>query len=258
MNIQTSMTKQPIWAAWSMECLIHERSINLGLALDHSTNQSYLSALNSYINFCNIHHLSVDPTIDTLLLFVTFMLAHINPRSVNNYLSGVCSLLEEYYPYIRANSKHWFGVAIKRKLPLSRADLCTALEVLLATPSHNDLLFSAQLLDGFYRLMRLGELVWPDNPALQDHSKLILQTSLILSANHHSFMLPTNKTDVGGATSLAASGVSAECIQAMGRWSSNGFCIYIRKNPALLHALLFNGHGIHDGSGMGSSPFASI
>ncbi|KAG2049683.1 hypothetical protein BDR06DRAFT_893310 [Suillus hirtellus] len=255
MNIQTSMTKQPIQAAWSMERLIHERSINLGLTLDHSTNQSYSSALNSYINFCDTHHLSVDPTIDTLSLFITFMSAHINPCSVDNYLSGVCSLLEEYYPYVRANH---CSCLIARTLRGAKSDLCTALEVLPATPSHDDLLFSAQLLDGFYGLMCLGELVWPNNPALQDHSKLILRTSLILSANHHSFMLPTNKTDVGGAMSLAASGVSAEHIQAMGRWSSNGFRIYIQKNPALLHALLFNGHGIHDGSGTGSSPFTSI
>jgi hypothetical protein len=48
----------------------------------------------------------------------------------------------------------------------------------------------------------------------------------------------------GGATSLAEAGVSPDIIQAMGRWSSESFKIYIRKNPVLLHALLF-GHPAH-------------
>jgi len=44
----------------------------------------------------------------------------------------------------------------------------------------------------------------------------------------------------GGATALAIAGVPADRIQAMGRWSSNTFQIYIRKNPVLLQALLGN------------------
>jgi hypothetical protein len=43
----------------------------------------------------------------------------------------------------------------------------------------------------------------------------------------------------GGATSLAEAGVNVSTIQAAGRWSSSAFQIYIRKNPIILHALLF-------------------
>jgi hypothetical protein len=43
----------------------------------------------------------------------------------------------------------------------------------------------------------------------------------------------------GGATSLAENGVPPHLIQATGRWASNTFQIYIRKNPVLLQALLF-------------------
>jgi hypothetical protein len=43
----------------------------------------------------------------------------------------------------------------------------------------------------------------------------------------------------GGATMLADLGVSPHIIQAAGRWSSEAFRIYIRKNPFLLHNLLF-------------------
>jgi hypothetical protein len=49
----------------------------------------------------------------------------------------------------------------------------------------------------------------------------------------------------GGATSLAENGVAPNIIQAIGRWASSAFQIYIRKNPVLLQALLF-GRAAHD------------
>src|ERR1700678_1248101 len=42
----------------------------------------------------------------------------------------------------------------------------------------------------------------------------------------------------GGATSLAESGADLPTIQAIGRWNSDTFRIYIRKNPVVLHAIL--------------------
>lgn len=93
--------KQPIREAWPLERLVHERSINLGLSLERSTNHSYSSALNSYLSFCDLHHFPIEPTPDTFSYFITFMATHINPRSVDNYLSGICSQLEEYYPSVR-------------------------------------------------------------------------------------------------------------------------------------------------------------
>lgn len=41
----------------------------------------------------------------------------------------------------------------------------------------------------------------------------------------------------GGATDLATRGIPDSIIQKMGRWSSDAFQIYIRKNPALLAVL---------------------
>ena len=49
----------------------------------------------------------------------------------------------------------------------------------------------------------------------------------------------------GGATSLAENGVPPNLIQAIGRWASSAFQIYIRKNLVLLQALLF-GLAAHD------------
>ena len=45
----------------------------------------------------------------------------------------------------------------------------------------------------------------------------------------------------GGATFLAEKGTPPSLIQARGRWSSDAFLIYIRKNPALLIDLI-TGH----------------
>ena len=44
---------------------------------------------------------------------------------------------------------------------------------------------------------------------------------------------------VGGATSLTKNGVPPSIIQAIGRWASDAFKIYIRKKPVLIQALLF-------------------
>lgn len=43
----------------------------------------------------------------------------------------------------------------------------------------------------------------------------------------------------GGATSLAEMGSPPSLIQAIGRWSSESFRIYIRKNPIIIQAMLF-------------------
>jgi hypothetical protein len=49
-----------------MDCLIHERSILLGMAIDNTTANTYTSATNSYLTFCKLHHLPIDPTPETL------------------------------------------------------------------------------------------------------------------------------------------------------------------------------------------------
>ena len=42
----------------------------------------------------------------------------------------------------------------------------------------------------------------------------------------------------GGATFFAAAGWPDDRIQALGRWSSEAFRIYIRKHPVLMQVLL--------------------
>jgi hypothetical protein len=98
-------SRQPHWDAWTMDHLINEHSISLGYSLDTSSFGAYTSALNSYLTFCNLHHLPVDPIPDTLSFYVVFLSSHINPKSVNSYLSGICRQLEPFFPDVRQNRK---------------------------------------------------------------------------------------------------------------------------------------------------------
>ena len=306
-----------------MDRLVNERSLCLGYSLDTSSFGAYTSALNSYLTFCNLHHLPADPTPDTLSFYVVFLSSHISPKSVNSYLSGICRQLEHFYLDVRKNRKSLlvartvagclrrFGTPVQRKTPFSHADLQFVIEKIGSTPSHDDLLFRALLLTGFHALLRLGEMVFPDKKALRNYKKISLRHTVRRLLNQFSFFLPSHKGDrtyegntilvqkvnmpidpyspffeyllsrddlfplhpelwltslgrvptrhwfmrrlrtffpksyaghslrSGGATSLAEAGVDMSTIQAVGRWSSSAFQIYIQKHPVVLHAVIF-------------------
>src|SRR5271168_4274412 len=200
-------SKQPHREAWTMDRLVNERSISLGYSLDASTYGTYTSALNSYLTFCNIHHLPVDPTPDTLSFFIVFLSSHINPKSVNSYLSGVCRQLEPFFPDVRPNRKSMlvtrtmagclrcFGTPVKRKAPLSRSNLEFVISCIGLAPSHDDSLFLAQLLTGFYGLLWLGELVFSDKFVLCNYRKISLRHTVRLLHHQYSFFLPSHKAD---------------------------------------------------------------
>jgi hypothetical protein len=183
---------------------------------------------------------------------------------------------------------------------------------------HNDSLFVALVFTGFHALMRLGELCWPDNPALQNFNKVSKRRTVKWPTNGFQFILPGHKGDkffegneililrsdtamdafgpflkylrsrdslfpynpelwltregciptrsffikrlrtlfddsisghsmrAGGATSLAEAGVSPHIIQAIGRWKSDAWQIYVRKNPVLIQAMIFGAKPIHE------------
>ena len=203
----SATSRQPHRDAWTMERLINERSISLGFSLDTSSFGTYTSALNSYLTFCNIHNLPMEPTPDTLSFYIVFLSSFIKPDSVNTYLSGICQQLEPFFPDVRHNRKSMlvsrtmtgcmrrFGSPVNRKTPLSHADLLFVIDSLVSYPSHDDLLFLAILLTAFYALMRLGELVFPDKKALRNYRKISLRHSVSILPNRYSFFLPSNKGD---------------------------------------------------------------
>jgi hypothetical protein len=83
---------------WSLERLNYEHSILLGMSIDTSTASTYSSALNSYLTFCKMHGLLVEPTSQTLSYYTTFQSFHINFKSVDSYLFGICNQLKPFFP----------------------------------------------------------------------------------------------------------------------------------------------------------------
>ena len=324
----TTTSRQPVRKAWTMDRLNSELTINLGMAIDRATHDNYSSALNSYLTFCRLHALDIEPTQRTLALFVTFQSAHINPKSVDTYLSGIANQLETHFPDVRAarksplvsralqGTKRRYGVPTSRKLPLTRNNLLTIINGYGPTASHDDLLFIAQICTGTECLMRLGELTWPDKSASRDYRKVSMRHSVDFLADGVSFWLPGHKADkffegnrliirksgvpdtytlfttylksrdshfplrpelwlrangtiptrswfiarlrkffpnciagqsmrAGGATALAEAGVAPNLIQTAGRWTSETFTRYVRKNPFLFEALLIGRSSLH-------------
>jgi hypothetical protein len=202
-----TMSRQPVQDAWTLDQLNAELTINLGMAIDQSTHSSYTSALNSYITFCCLHGFNIEPTPHTLALYVTFQSVHINPKSVDTYLSGICNQIEIHFPNVQnarksmlvshalQGAKHRFGVPTLCKLPLTKANLLEVLNTYQPSPSHDDKLFLAQLFIGTNCLLRLKELVWLDNHSLQDYCKVSMCHSVQSSHDSISFWLPSHKAD---------------------------------------------------------------
>lgn len=60
---------------------------------------------------------------------------------------------------------------------------------------HNDLLFIAMLLTGFFASMRLGELTLPDDPSIHDLRKVTRRSTVVLQPDQFEFHLPAHKAD---------------------------------------------------------------
>jgi len=65
----------------------------------------------------------------------------------------------------------------------------------IITPSHNNLLSVSMLLTGFFALMCLGEMTFPDDKKIQDWRKISQWHTVISTAENYSFDLPFHKAD---------------------------------------------------------------
>ena len=92
------LSRQPPRVAWTLDCLNYEWSILLGLSINSTTAAMYSSTMNSYFTFCKKHHLSIEPTADTLSYYITYQTHFISPDSIDSYLSSTANQLEPYYP----------------------------------------------------------------------------------------------------------------------------------------------------------------
>jgi hypothetical protein len=206
----TTKSKQPIQEAWTLERLQYEHSVVLGAILESTTASAYDSHLNSYLNFCRLHNCDVEPTEDTMSFFVVWLTHHIEPQSVDTYLSGIVSRLEPHFPRVRdvrmsllvsrtlKGCKKRLSKPINRKQPLSNDNLALVVDTLESSDLYDDILFVAMLVTGFKTLQRLGELVWPDTLKHQSYRKLPLRHTLHVDHDSASCMLPYQKNSALG------------------------------------------------------------
>ena len=200
-------SKQPQQVTWSLECLYHECSTVLGQSILPSTHVAYSSALKSYMEFTQNHGFATDPTPDTLSLYITYMSYYIKPESVDSYVSGICHELEPFFPEVRLSRKsplvkrtlvgckRMRGSPRARRRALTTIDLDTVISRYHSSASHDDDLFCAMLLTGFFALLRLGKMAEPDNTNLRDSRKWIRRSSVSVTAENYSFFLPGHKGD---------------------------------------------------------------
>ena len=132
---------------------------------------------------------------------------HIKPCSVSTYLSSICQQLKPYFPNVHAahlsplvertmkGCMRLKSTATKRKCALTIPDLEAVLNALSHSTNHDNLLFQAMLLTGFFALMHLGELTFPDDANLHNWRKVTKQSSLTIDDDQYGFLLPSHKAD---------------------------------------------------------------
>ncbi|KIJ34231.1 hypothetical protein M422DRAFT_182388 [Sphaerobolus stellatus SS14] len=176
---------------------------NLGPLSDCSVNVQLL-----LVTPWKNHNFPIQPTIDMLSFYVVYMCHHIKPSTVGTYLSGICHLLEPYYPDVRkacssqmvcrllAGMKKLSGLQPTNcKRALTHEDLCFIISSLTVNPSYNDCLFIAMLLTSFFGLLQLGEITFPDNPCKCSFKKVIMSHTLSVVPMCLAFTLPYHKAD---------------------------------------------------------------
>ncbi|KAG1871099.1 hypothetical protein C8R48DRAFT_596260 [Suillus tomentosus] len=207
--LRASTSRQPLREAWTEECLFRECSIVLGFAIETSTSAAYDSHLNSYITFCQLHHRPIDPTPDTLSYYVIWLAHHIEPRSVDNYLSGIANRLKMLFPDVRnarrsplvsqtlQGCKRRLSKPVKQKLPLGVDDLARIAERIVQQrePDYDNKLFQAMLLTRFRSLQHLGESTWSDSHKLQSYKKVALRHTFSSNTESFRYCLPYQKND---------------------------------------------------------------
>ena len=169
----TRRPRQPVRDVWIRERLVHERAIALGNVIDRSKLSNYSSALNSYLNFVKL-------TPETLSFYTVYMCHHLNPKSVNTYLSGISQQLEAHFPtgkqaqnstLVRRTPQGCMsmrGTPTNHKRALTLDDLNLAVDHYRNSTLHDNLLFIAMLLTGFFGLLWLGEMTFPSEIFLQN------------------------------------------------------------------------------------------
>lgn len=163
----------------------------------------------SYLQFIEIYHLDLTPTEHTLALYVIYMCQLVSPSSVEVYLEGIIHYLAPLYPSVSATCsselivqalrgcKKLYKAPVVHKRPLLLTEVEAIGKLYLTKTSHDDFLFLSQLLLCFYALLRLGEVVYPDDPTLDSLRKMPQRQLLSVSTSKVSLILPDHDDKPG-------------------------------------------------------------
>ncbi|KAF8805357.1 hypothetical protein BYT27DRAFT_7297946 [Phlegmacium glaucopus] len=239
-------------------------------SLKKSTISGYSTGARDYLHFCQIHHISPDPTPQTLSRYIAFTSLKI--ASGPKYPTGAHHFLLSLYPDFDINrnnplvqatirgSKKVCADPVHRKQPIHINHLSSFVDAANFSGKYNDLLFATIMsccyagyhlpyhkTNPFFRgtdiLFSTQEIASPVSllkqfVCAQDiiHgmcSALFLSwfDSKLFTFVDRSF--GGHSARAGGATFYASLGLSESIIMALGRWSTQAWKIYIRDNPSV-------------------------
>ena len=175
-------------------------------AIEQSTQKGYSTSIKSYIHFCMIHNLPLNPTPQNLACYIAYVSQYIN--SGPQYLSGICHFLLEFFPNfdnncsstlvqatIRGSKKVWDN-PIHQKLPLWTSHLQTFHNLAKSSNSYDNLLFITIISCAFHGCHRIRELIQKNDQSLFDWRKIIKRASLSFPDGYYvQYHLPYHKSD---------------------------------------------------------------
>jgi len=121
------------------------------------------------------------------------------------------------------------GTPTSQKWALTLDDLGDVINHYQTSTFHDNLLFVAMLVTGLFALMRLGELTFPNNPAVRNWRKVIQHSSVVITDDHYEFFLPAHKTDRFFKGNKIVVMAKQFCHQPL-----HHFCKYIASRDSLL------------------------
>jgi len=87
------------------------------------------------------------------------------------------------------------GKAVVRKHALSTKDLTMVADHYSKSSDYDHLLFVAMLYTGFFGLVHLSELTFPDDKSIQNWRKVTRRSSVLVKTDTYEFHLPGHKAD---------------------------------------------------------------
>jgi hypothetical protein len=173
-------------------------------AIEKSTIGGYSTGARDYIRFCQLHHIPLDPTPQTLSRYIAF--TSLSIASGPKYLTGARHYLHELFPEFDLNraspsvqatirgSKKVRADPVRRKQPIRIQHLLSFVDSAIRTKNYDDLLFATIMSCCFYGCHRSGELVLKTKTDI-DWRKVIKRSSFHFSPGYAGYRLPYHKSD---------------------------------------------------------------